>query len=183
MRKVCLLLGLFLVISSAAIAQDAPKVEVFGGYSYLRINPGSGFSGINLNGWNASVAGNFNRWLGVKADFSGNYGSPSITFPGPTTISVNTKVHNFLFGPQISARRDRFTVFGHALFGGTHVNGSTFGVSASDTGFGMAFGGGLDVKVHDHFALRLGQADYLLTRISGDNQHNFRYSAGVVLRF
>ena len=46
---------------------------------------------------------------------------------------------------------------------------------------------GLDWNVRRHIAIRLGQADYLLTRIPAStsqvNWNNFRYSAGVVLRF
>jgi hypothetical protein len=44
------------------------KVEVFGGYQYLRPD-----SGPNLNGWNAALTGNF-KHLGITADFSGTYG-------------------------------------------------------------------------------------------------------------
>jgi opacity protein-like surface antigen len=165
-------------MAAVASAQDAPKAEVFGGYSYLRLNPGSGFSGINLNGWNASVTGNFNSWFGIKADFSGQYGSPNIG-----GINVDTNVYSFLFGPQISARGDRATGFAHALFGASRAEGSSLGVSISDTGFGMALGGGFDYKLADSLAIRPAQVDYLLTRIGGSNQHNVRYSAGIVLRF
>jgi hypothetical protein len=51
----------------------------------------------------------------------------------------------------------------------------------------MAPGIGLDWNVTHHVGLRLGQMDYLLTRLpSSTNQvtwNNFRYSAGVVFRF
>jgi opacity protein-like surface antigen len=179
MRKVCLIVALVLLVSGGALAQDAPKAEVFAGYSYLRVNPGSGINGINLNGWNASLAGNFNNWFGVVGDFSGHYGTPAIS-----GISVNTKVHTYLFGPRISYRKnDRVTPFAHALFGGTHVRGSSFGVGISENGFAMALGGGVDARINDHFAFRVVQADYLMTRITGSNQHNFRFSTGLVFRF
>jgi opacity protein-like surface antigen len=179
MRKVCLLAGLVLLLGASAMAQDTPKVEVFGGYSYLRVNPGSGFEGINLNGWNASIAGNFNDWFGVVADFSGHYGSPNIL-----GINVDTNTHTFVFGPRFSYRKnERVTPFAHALFGGNRTEGSAFGVSLSETGFAMALGGGVDVKVNDKVAIRIAQADYVLTRLGNDNQHHFRYSAGVVFRF
>jgi outer membrane protein OmpA-like peptidoglycan-associated protein len=61
----------------------------------------------------------------------------------------------------------------------------------SETVFAMALGGGLDVKVRDHLALRLVQAEYLMTRfrdpstIAGERaaRHNIRLSTGIVFRF
>jgi hypothetical protein len=53
----------------------------------------------------------------------------------------------------------------------------------SDSAFTMAFGGGLDYNLNRKFAVRVGQFDYLPTRFGGETQNNFRYSAGVVVRF
>jgi opacity protein-like surface antigen len=180
MRKLLVLAALLVFVSGAAMAQDHPKAELFGGYSYMRVNPGSGFSGINLpTGWHASVAGNFNDWFGIAGDFSGNYGSPSIL-----GLSVDTKVHTYTFGPRISYRKnEKITPFAHAMFGGANVRGSAFGVGVSESGFAMTLGGGVDAKINDHFAFRVAQFDYVMTRISGDNQHNFRISTGIVIRF
>ena len=69
------LIGIFwaLFVPLVALAQDEfPRAEVFGGYSYFRANPDK----LNLNGWDASVAGNITNWFGVEGDFSGHYGSP-----------------------------------------------------------------------------------------------------------
>ena len=58
-------------------------------------------------------------------------------------------------------------------------------MNASNTGFAMMAGGGLDIKVSKHIAFRPIGADYYLTRIpsllTGDtsNRNNFRYSAGI----
>ena len=46
-RKSILLAGLFLLLPAGAMAQDVPKAEVFGGYSYFNADRGG-----NLNGWN-----------------------------------------------------------------------------------------------------------------------------------
>ena len=79
-----------LLVSGMAFGQRA---EVFGGYQYLRLNTGvPGVDSINLNGWNASLSGFFNDYLGATADFGGAYGSP---------FSVNTKLHTFMFGPVV----------------------------------------------------------------------------------
>ena len=142
------------------MAQDYPKEEILGGYSYLRSQ------GDNFNGWNASAAGNANDWFGIKADFSGYYKS-------------GLKAHTFMFGPQFSFRKEeRVTPFVHTLFGGTHVSDG-----GSDTAFSMALGGGIDVKAAEHVAVRVIQADYVMTRFDGETQNNLPLSFGIVFRF
>jgi hypothetical protein len=43
-------------------------------------------------------------------------------------------------------------------------------------------GGGLDLRVGRHWAVRLAQADYRVTRLAGETGHALRLSAGVVRR-
>lgn len=196
MRRAVSLSGLVVLLSLPAAAQDTPSAEVFGGYSYSSLETGSGLDRLSLNGWNASVSGNVSRWLGVVGDVSGHYGSQA---------SVNRNIHSFLFGPRFSYReKGRITPFVHALFGTAraHRESSGTGPAQTETKFSMALGGGLDVHATDSLALRIVQADYLLTRFdeaSGivciqsittpcpttrtGTQHNFRFSAGVVFRF
>lgn len=185
MRKLLVLAALVVLCSGVAMAQDHPKAEIFGGYSYLRANPsGSGAQGDNIpGGWHASVAGNLNSWFGVAADFSGHYGRPDFGLG----VGIKTHVHTFTFGPRLSYRKsEKFTPYAHALFGGAHANAGAFGVSGSQNAFAVALGGGVDVKINDLFAIRVGQADYLLTRFDipgiDRNQHNFRFSTGIVIR-
>jgi hypothetical protein len=173
-----------------ATAQDYPKAEVFGGYSYFR-----GDEAENLHGWGASIAGNFNKWFGVVADFSGHYGqdflSVSDGIGGFVTAESDNNIHNFLFGPRFSYR-DNPTVEGfvHVLVGGSraHVSatfstpGFSTSIDRSDTAFATAIGGGVDAKLHRRVAWRVFQADYVLTRFDDDNQHNFRVATGLVLR-
>ena len=193
--KVIRLLVLVLLVSAVAFAQDHPKAEIFGGYSYLRLR-----SGIdqNLNGWNAALTGNFNRFLGITADFAGNYGSETVdtTIGGVTTrVGADIKNYTFLFGPQIGYRAGKVRPFGHALFGAGHVSldptatvggisipSSVFGgLSLSDTAWAMALGGGLDFALSPRFSIRPVQADWLRTNYFSTTQNNFRYSAGIVL--
>ena len=87
MRTIGLLLGVLFVALLPAAAQEE-KVEVFGGYSYMRLRGGAD---LNLNGWEASAQYKFRDWIGGVADFDGHYGSPS---------GIGTSVHSFLFGPQ-----------------------------------------------------------------------------------
>ena len=180
MRKLLVVAALVMLFSGAAMAQDHPKAELFGGYSFLRVNPGGGIDGENFPaGWHASIAGNVNHWFGIAGDFTGNY---------KTISGVSTKIHTFMGGPRISYRNnERITPFAHVLIGGARVNAGAFGVGASDGAFAVAFGGGVDAKLNDNFAIRVGQFDYVMTRFDiplvSQTQHNFRFSTGIVFRF
>ena len=163
-------LALFCAI---VVAQDAPKVEVFAGYSYFRtlnLTDIAPANDISLNGWDAAVTGYVNKNFGITADFSGVYGSP-----WGNTIHT----HSYLFGPTFRVPGKRVTGFAHALFGGEHNDLPGSGVN----GFAMAFGGGVDVSVNKRVAIRPVQFDYLLFRFWGRDLNSIRYSGGVVFKW
>ena len=106
------------------------------------------------------------------------------------------KIHNFLFGGTFSYRgHESLRPFAHVLAGfsrrdihGTEIltgSGGTLDIrfSNSETAFAAAAGGGLDVQLGKRLALRVVQADYLLTRLGGFTQNNARISTGLVFRF
>ncbi len=163
MKRTFLFVCLILIMAAVAFAQDAPKAEVFGGYSYLR------FSGENFNGWNAALTGNFNKNFGITADISGHYKS---------IAGVGINSYSFLFGPTVAAPMDKVKPFAHALFGVNRLGGG----GTSDSSYALAFGGGLDVSLNDTFSIRLAQADYLRTHHGDVGQNNFRLSTGVVIK-
>jgi len=178
MRKLFILIAIVLASAGSAVAQDFPKAEIFGGYQYIRVNPGGGASGANCQGGAGSVAGNFNHWLGVVGDF----GACKVTGLGSGT---SAHAVNYLFGPKLSYRsHGRLTPYAQVLFGGQHFTGSVSGVgSSSDNSFAMTFGGGADYELTNHVAIRLIQAEYLYTKFGGTHQNNARISAGVVYRW
>src|SRR5258708_40285879 len=144
-RTIGLLLGILFVASLPASAQD--KVEVFGGYTYMRFRPSPD---LNLNGWEASVQYKFRDWIGGVADFDGHYGSIG---------GVGTSVHSYLFGPQVSLP-SRVSPFGHVLLGGSHFRAGAFGVSAC----AMAIGAGMATEVKQGISGRFVKGIYLLSR-------------------
>lgn len=181
MRKLFLLAALVLILPLTGLAQKAPKAEIFGGYSYLHADDDDG--GLDLHGWNASAAINFTKYAGIVADFSGHYDTATLA-PG---VRADLSAYLFLVGPRFTYREHKvLQPFGHVLLGAARSHTSTFGtlgrVKFDDSAFAMAIGGGLDAKVHDRLAVRLFQADYVLTRFNDDSQHNFRLSTGLVLR-
>lgn len=173
---------------------------MFGGYSYLR-NASNAF-----NGWEGQGTFNFTRNLGVTADVSG----ASLTPFGFSVLGISAgtyqHLNNYLFGPTVTANLGRSSVFAHALFGEAHsslgagvslpiIGGISTGLTSANA-FAMAFGGGIDIGLTRHLAIRAVQVDYLRTQFNatdalttglstslGNRQNSFRYSTGVVFRF
>ena len=170
MRKFLVLLPL-LILPVSALAQETPQVEVFGGYSNLNANMNA--SSVNLNGVNFSVAENLNSWFGGALDISSHFG---------TENGFRTNTQSLTYGPVFSYRKNKTIVpFGHAMLGAVRGGPEYLGISKPEERFGVYTGGGLDVKVTPHVALRVIQADYLMTRFSNTRQDNMRLSAGIVL--
>jgi len=188
---------------SAGLNIGTPKVELFLGYSYLHAVPGlaAGNRLVWLNGGSASIAYNFNRYLGIVGDV-GALTNSQVRFTGAYTSTVdvnnaNVNVITYLFGPRLSFRKyNRITPFAQVLFGGAHAGAvsltpCTFSCTLlpAENAFAMTAGGGLDIKVHRHFAIRVIQAEYLMTRFQDyttgatATQNDVRLSAGIVFRF
>ncbi len=177
-----------------------PRVELFLGYSYVRAVPtlAAGNRLMWMNGGSTSIAFNVNRYLGLVADF-GAYTNSQMRFTGAYTSTVNVNNANvgalsYLFGPRVSFRHDRITPFAQVLFGGVHANQVTLNACTfsctllpAQDAFAMTAGGGLDLRVHHHFAIRIVQAEYLMTRFPSyttgttATQNDMRLSAGIVL--
>lgn len=180
-----------------------PRVELFLGYSYLRAVPtyAAGNRLVDLNGGSASLAYNFNRYLGIVADVGG-YDDSKVRLTGADpSVDVNSSgtVYSYLFGPRISFRgHGRVTPFVQALFGEVRASdvtiasgctGASCTVLPEESKFGFTAGGGLDLRVHRHFALQLIQAEYLMTNFEDHDtgksasQNDMRLSSGIVFRF
>ncbi len=162
---------LLVLFSLPCTAQDIPRVQVFGGYSYTRFDSRSfGFANASdLNGWNVSPAFNIWREFGVKAEASGQYGS-------------KLNLRDYAFGPQFLYPRGKMIFFGHLLVG----TGRSFvrvGTGERDRSRAIALGGGVDWDVSSHFAFRLVQADYIHTSLFGATQKNLRVSTGLVYKW
>jgi opacity protein-like surface antigen len=198
MRRLFFLFSLIALLGFAACsAQAQDKIEVFGGYSYLRAStswdetlrcPGPPCpvtivnSKLNLNGWEVSGRYKMKPWLGLGADFSSHYGS----FNG-------IKYHEltYLFGPQISLP-GKVSPFAHVLVGGAHSTSGTVvspnslvaaAGGSPNNAFAAAVGAGIDIKIAPLVSFRPVQIDYLATRFNSSTQSQPRISAGVVLHF
>ena len=169
MKKLLFFAVILLGVSALAVAQDVPRAEVFGGYTYLRCDTDDADLACNQHGWNASAAFNGNKWLGAVADFSGHYGKIE---------DEDINLHSFLFGPKVTFRSEKVTPFLQALFGTSRIGAG----DESDWEFAMTFGGGLDINVNEQIAVRPAQVEYFTTKMGSDFLDHFRYSAGIVFK-
>lgn len=159
----------FLLSLTAAIPASAQSVDASVGYSYFRLGNSGG---INQNGVSGSVAYNPNRWLGLVGDFGGYHG---------TAAGVDINTYTYLFGPRLSLRNPSgFTPFVQALIGGSRITlNQGFG---STNQFAYSVGGGVDLKLLPHLALR-PQVDYVGLDTPGSRTNCTRASIGLVVHF
>jgi hypothetical protein len=201
MRVAIFLLGIFLLFSASAGAQGpagagsgpqrGPRFNFTGqhendpwqfavGYQYNRDNLlGSPF---NTHGVNFSLARYFGRWFGVEAQvgvgFLGNTGQTS-TPPNLAAKSIFVGA-----GPRLAYRsRSRYEPWVHLTVGLEHYRFSqTAGFLGSNSAIAGAAGGGLDVYVKPHIAVRV-EADAVGSRFFSTNQRSFQIVGGLVLGF
>lgn len=204
MRKT-LLVGLVLLVSGkTALGQHLG--ELTANYSYMHYVPVDNLPTANLNGGGGSAVLYFAGFFGLKAEVEGyasqninfNFPPGSIRCPSGCTGTAQANLFTGNFGPQIKIRIKRVQPFFEGLVGGAHTNfyqnvhkncsGCTFG-SPGDWALDVVLGGGVDIKVTSHLAIRPIEADYFLTRFinnlttGNNNQNNFRYQAGLVFEF
>ena len=199
MSKYFVLLGSLLLIAGSALAQDDfPKVETSPGFMYIHTTPPGGGQGVNCAGAGGTIAYNMTSLLGIAFDGGGCKIFGFIPSSSPLSGKINGSEFTFLFGPRLTFRsKSAFTPFFDLGFGGVRVglscanNTSCSGLSYSKTAFGLAVGGGFDIKLSKKFSLRPVQAEYLYTRFgnscpytvctNNNNQNSFRLKSGIVM--
>jgi hypothetical protein len=179
------LVVLILVLGFAlpAKAQDAtPRFEAYAGYDYMRDNAINDIThvppsqSVNGNGVSGQLEFNATPWRGVVGDLGG-YAVARNGFATTHQIS-------YLFRPRVNFRRGRVAPFAQVLLGAIWASDAI--VLGSRTAFGTTAGGGIDLTVSRHFAVRPVQAEYFLTKFpdgANNRKNNFRYSAGIAFRF
>jgi hypothetical protein len=196
-------------LTATAVAQDVhsgtdhidSRVDLFGGYSYLRPVLDSGTNGTpfpTLDNPNADVglAVYLTRYFGLQAE--GTYFSGEQNKPYGTCLAENCSqlIYTAEGGPIARLPLGAFVPFAHALIGGERTNGPANQSLA--WGYGVTAGVGLDIVLppFNHlFALRPIQADYQYSQVrhgaptppsstngNGD-LYDIKLSAGIVARF
>jgi len=193
MKQFGFFLGTLLAVTTLASAQSAqevpatPMAEVGLNYSLFHANSAQDTRSITSNGGSGYFVYNLNHVVGVVADLGGYHnGSVHGPLESDTTFT-------YLFGPRFNLRRSRFNPYVQFLFGGarlsatTNLNGTM--ASSDHNAFATAAGGGIDIAVTHHIAIKPIQVEYVMTQLPNFTtdrnsfQNNVRYSAGVVFKF
>jgi len=154
---------------AAAQDQPAPKWELFGGCSFF--HPGADVHGLlpggispvssrlepNPRGAGLSLTYDFNRWFGLTLDASTDWGSGEGTLGRKIDDAAFS---NLSFGPKVTFHSAHFAPFLEALVGDHRLMPDAF---HDIDKLGFMGGGGLDVNVSRHVALRLIRADYVMS--------------------
>jgi len=187
MGRIISLVLLTLLIATSAFGEGQGS-ELSGGYTYLSSDGGAG-GRLNMNGWNTGGTIFMNDVFGLEGNFGNAWRSENVSIPG-ASAEAKIKNYTYLFGPRFSfAKGSRVNPYIHALLGfdrlsadtSTTIAGVTTKISASDTGFATALGGGVVFGMSKHMGI-ITSGDYLMAR-HNVTQNNFRMSAGVVFRF
>jgi opacity protein-like surface antigen len=181
MRIFAISLAVLVTISLPALAADQPRIEIFGGYSYLYMPQdfslntaaphdmnlsGNAEGGSSHNGWNASLAYNLTKNLALVADTSGHYqfNGRNIRFSGEfvdnlhsLSINADSKTHSFLFGPRVRILEDKkLSPFVHVLLGVTRMDRELRGVDTMSVFSGVVIRPIRETRTDTGFAFAMG---------------------------
>src|SRR5580658_6551725 len=156
MKTKVIAVGVFLVSAMTIYAQEieTPQVEVGLTYSYTRVNPGGAVPSYNENGGAGYVEYNLSRVVGLVADL----GASRVGSAG--AFNLDDTAFTYLFGPRFNWRLKRITPYVEALVGGARSSYgansvlSASGLAGTQNNFAAALGGGIDVALTAHLAVK-----------------------------
>jgi len=187
MRSILLAIILSLAGGSLAVAQESYSGDAAAAYQWVHSNAGPGQCGcFGLNGGGLSGSWNFRGPWSLVTDFSAQ-----VTNSAPTAGSSLT-LTSYLAGARYRLPQPwlhgvhKPQPFAQLLIGAAHAGGGVAGIGDASFGFASRLGGGIDVPVNPHFAVRVIQLDYYLTHFANytnDHQNNLLVGAGVVFHW
>ncbi len=129
--------------------------------------------------------------LGIAANITGTeVGSAANSGVGLDMLTTTFGPRYTWYKPTGAARKRSLAAFGQGLIGEAHGWNSYFpstsGSQTSYNSFAVQVGGGVDIDLSRHFAVRAIQADWLRTQFPNSTtnvQNSFHLAAGIVLRF
>jgi opacity protein-like surface antigen len=136
-----------------------------------------------MQGGKAEFQAAFSNRFGLVGEIAGHHAH------NINSAHEDLSLVSYLVGPRLSWRVRRFTPFAQALIGGVHGFDAIFPNTNNSTvvpdAFAMAAGGGMNIALSRHLALRPFQLDYFLTDLpnnSTNRQNSLRLGAGLVFR-
>jgi outer membrane immunogenic protein len=187
MRSFLLSTFLLLAGASAALPQDSYSGDAAAAYHWVRTNAGPGECGcFGTNGGGLSGSWNFHGpWSAVVDISAENTGSAPPAGNSLTLVSYLAGARYKIPQPWIEGNH-KPQPFAQIILGAAHGGGGEAGVADGSYRFATRIGGGIDVPVSSHFAVRIIQIDYYLTTFTNatnDHQNNLLVGAGIVYRW
>jgi len=166
------------------------KYNVYAGFAYTSLNQVN-LSRYGLMGGKLMVTRDWGKYFGLMGAV--DYYRPPLGHPAPGFQGNpgDPSVYSFLIGPEIHATLyENLSGLFFAELGGEHTGGESM---IPDTSFAGGFGGGMEWKINNHFAVRamgdrVGASFSLIDNTSqlANSTHrtwNARGTIGVVYRF
>lgn len=176
---------LFLSGSVALNAQIESRVDVAASFLAQRSVQANTADNFWAEGGSLELGADALNGFGVAANISGVHTS-AVGF-GNVPLSLVTAT----FGPRYRWHSGhRVSPFGEALLGEANGFNSLFpsssGAGDSANSLALQIGGGVDLRLSRHFAVRAIQASWLRTQLpngTNNRQNSLRLGTGIVLRF
>ena len=169
------------------MAQDPYRGDAALTYHWVRSNSAPGDCGcFGLNGGAISGSWNLNgRWSAV-AEIGAEHAGNVLSTGGSLTLTSYLGGARYRFPQPWRESVHAPQPFAHLLLGAAHAGGTVAGSGDGAYAFATRVGGGVDVPLNSHFAVRIVQIDYYLTKAlnaTNNHQNNLLVGAGFVFRW
>jgi peptidoglycan-associated lipoprotein len=170
--------------------QSRPELDVAVTYNpqWSNLTTGANFW---TQGGGAELSAMGNHGWGLAANVTGTHA----THISPSGVNLTLVTATFgprftLWLPHHAHSQQRIHLFGEVLVGEAHGMDSVFpseqGAHANASSLALQMGGGADLTVAHHLAIRLVQASWLRTQLPNATtnvQNNLLFGTGIVFRF
>jgi len=171
-------------VATAANAQTAASGDVALTYHWVRTNTTPGECGcFGLNGGGVSGSWEMQRRFAGVVGFSSEHAGNVLGTGMSLTLTSYMAGARYRLPKLWSHKAHGLEPFAQVLLGATHSGGSVAGSADGQYAFATRMGGGVDVPVSAHIAIRIVQVDYNLTlgkNFSNDRQNNLLVGGGIV---
>ena len=170
-------------------AQDAAETNIFGGYSFIKTDPGiDGLDAVGAHGFHVEATRFFSPKFGVAAELSGHFGSDKQPLEGIEDLSSNQ--YSLLVGPRLKSRSFwRIQLSTRGMIGVSTIDIETdgddtinaVGIDGTETNVAFALGVSVDLKLSEKVSIRLIQSNRFFTFFGNESQSHNRYSSGILI--
>jgi outer membrane immunogenic protein len=174
---------LILGFASAASAQAFHAGQVAFTYDWVHTNAAPGGCGcFSLNGGAIMSSWDMTQHWALVAGFSDEYSGDAFSTGKPLTLTSYLGGASYHLRPTWKGPHTP-APFARVLLGSARASGWVTGSGSASFAFAARVGGGVDIPLTPHIAVRALEADYYVTQfpnLVNDHQNNLLFGAGVV---